>query len=189
MRLILYFLFVSLAVAQPNRVVNPSFETVEPTNSNLASGWQVFGGPYVRNNTTTAWDKSYTVQVGSGGGAVQHVVLNQPYALPIRISVRVKGSGIVDDPNDKLGASLDCKIYFHDNSIGFCPATVKTKSVGTFDWKWVGYNTANIGNPYTPIDSIDFRVRMGAVAGTAWFDDAYIQEYIPGMNGMVTFMF
>lgn len=195
MKEFLWLFFLSLASlpraegAPQNYVVNPSFESANLLNPNLASSWQVYGGTYTRMSIPGAWDQSYVARMTSGAGAVERIVLNQTVPIPIRISVRVKGESIADDPADKLGASLDCKVMYQDGTSAWCPTTAKTKNVGTFDWKWVGYNTANLSSTNSPIAWIDVRLRMGTVTGTAWFDDVHVDEWIPKQNGLVSFVF
>lgn len=130
------------------------------------------------------------LKVGRGGGAIQKVVLNQTEAKPVRISASVRGDGIIDDPKDKLGASLDCRVNFRGGAAGFCFVTLITKSVGSFDTKRVGYNTMEISSQRLPIDSIEVRLKMGDVDGTAWFDDVRVEEFTPTTRkGMITLMF
>src|SRR5581483_1517390 len=132
-------------VTAVNRAVNGSFETADQNDSTLADSWQAYGIPYQRVHNFNVWDGNFIIAATAGQGAIQRVVLNQQEAFPVRISVRIRGENIVDDPADKLGASLDCKVAYEDGTYQYCPVTMKTKNVGTFDWKWVGYNTAEFG--------------------------------------------
>ncbi|MBI2023409.1 polysaccharide deacetylase family protein [Candidatus Giovannonibacteria bacterium] len=179
--------FAGVASFAEGQVVNGSFESAG--SGSLASGWQVLGNSYTRVNSPNVWDQLWMIRVNSGAGAVQKVTLNQTTALPVSITVAVKGQNIADDPGDKMGASLDCKIAYRDGSFAWCPITLKTKSVGTFDWKWVGYNSKNLSSSTQPIDWIEVRLRMGNVAGQAWFDDVHVEQWNPTQNGLVTLMF
>jgi peptidoglycan/xylan/chitin deacetylase (PgdA/CDA1 family) len=171
-------------------VVNGDFAIREPQNSNLAYGWQASGNSYtievVRGNPM--------LKIGRGGGAIQKVVLNQTEAKPVRISVSIRGEGIIDDPKDKLGASLDCKVTYRVqggvNPAGFCFVTPITKSVGSFETKRVGYNTMEISSQRLPVDSIEVRLKMGDVDGIAWFDDVRVEEFTPMTEkGLISLVF
>jgi peptidoglycan/xylan/chitin deacetylase (PgdA/CDA1 family) len=184
---------VLLADSMPrvNHVVNFSFETVDPANSNLAVGWRSYGAPYTRVHNFHVWDQNYVAEMKAGQGAVQRIVLNQTTPYPVRISARVKGENIANDPADKFGASLGCMVkYVNIVDPAWCPTTMTTKNVGTFDWKCVGYNTGtlNTSSVWNRIEWIDVRLSMGNVLGTAWFDDVHVEEYTRG-PGMVTFNF
>src|SRR5581483_4036003 len=170
-------------------ISNFSFETADPNNSSLAANWQCYGSCYSRVALMSAWDGSYVAQMMAGQGAVQHIVLNQSVHAPVRISAHSAGQNIADVSSDNLGASLDCKIHYHDGSDEWCWTTTKTKSVGTFDWKFVGYNTDDISSNRAPIDWIDVRLVMGNVSGTAQFDDVQVRQWTPEWNGLVTFRF
>ncbi len=177
---------------QGDLVLNQSFETADPNNSNLAANWAVYGQPYTRVHNFNVWDQNFVVQLQANQGAVQHIVLNQTYPYRVRLTARVKGDSIVDDPNDVLGASLDCKVYFQNGETAWCYTTKKTKNVGTFDWTEIGFNTAslNVSTLWAKIAWIDVRIRMGNVGGTAWFDSVTAEEYTPSNDtGMVTFCF
>lgn len=195
LRAILFVFVICLCAVQAfgqsrigfNRVTNFSFETVDSSNPSLASGWQVYGQPYTRVTNFNVWDGNYDLQVQANQGAVQHIVVNQDAAFPIRISARVKGNSIGNDPNDKLGASLDCKFADVYGRVYYCPTTTKTKMTGTFDWTWIGFNTADFDTAH--IAWIDVRLHMGNVSGTAWFDDVHVDEWGPSGPGMVSFVF
>lgn len=197
-RALLIWLVCSIELkAQTNRVQNFSFETAG-NNPNLAANWNAEGAGYQRVPLTTGnWDGSYALSLsGNEGfiiGANQRITLNQGSAKPILITARVKGVNLTDSSGDKIGASLDCRVKFASLSqteLSYCPATLKTKNVGTFDWRYVGFNTANLVHGDLAIEWLEVRVRRGAISGTAYFDDIHVAEYDPGtFNGAVTFMF
>jgi peptidoglycan/xylan/chitin deacetylase (PgdA/CDA1 family) len=187
--LILIFSVFRAGGSTINLVSNFSFETPDPTNSNMAASWQNFGGPHARVHTFSVWDQNYVVELKAGQGAMQRITLNQTTAVPVRASAWIKGENIANDPNDPIGATFDAKVHYRDGVERWCPATPKTKSVGTFGWRWAGCNTMSIYPNPVPVDWIEIRVRMGNVPGTAWFDDVHVKEFPPTTSGMVTFRF
>lgn len=172
-----------------NLVSNFSFETQDPLNSTQANSWQTFTGSYSRVHTFSVWDQNFIAQLSSGGGAMQRITLNQTVAIPVLITVQIKGDNIANDPNDTIGAIFDCKVQYRDGTLRWCPTTPKTKNVGTFDWKLAGWNTMSLYPVPVPVDWIEVRVRMGNVSGTAFFDDVHVEEVSPKTSGMVTFRF
>src|SRR3989338_8700188 len=97
--------FVFLCLCAPfargqgvNRISNPSFEVADPDNSNLAASWWPYGAPYTRVRTFNVWDQNYVIQLRAGQGAVQSIFLYQTTAKPVRISARIKGENIINDP-------------------------------------------------------------------------------------------
>jgi peptidoglycan/xylan/chitin deacetylase (PgdA/CDA1 family) len=118
------------------------------------------------------------------------VVLNQSTAVPVLITARVKGQSIADVAADKFGAVLYCRVEYDDGTIDYCPTTNKTKNVGTFHWRYLGVNTANLNRGYKRVKSIEVAPMLGAVEGSVWFDDIHVREYHPlEFRGAVTLMF
>jgi peptidoglycan/xylan/chitin deacetylase (PgdA/CDA1 family) len=61
-------------------------------------------------------------------------------------------------------------------------------STGTFNWRWVGFNTGTNPAVNAPIDYIDIIPILQQSSGTAYFDDITVNEYAPS-SGAVTLMF
>ncbi len=187
MRKVCILFLLPLSVwGQSNLVKNGSFESSDPTNLSVAQYWQ---GTFGRVSLPDNWDGAWRAELSSGQSATQKIVLNQSVYFPVRISVRIRGEGIQNDPADKYGANLQCKVVRKDGSISWCPTTLKTKNVDTFWWRWAGYNTSSLSSSTSPIDYIEVKLNLGVVAGKAWFDDVHIEEWPPTHNGLLTYVF
>lgn len=189
---VLLILFSSKGLAQTNKVANFSFEE----GDSQASHWSPMGGGYARVQLSpTSWDGSYAVGLlGPASlslGLTQRISFNQTNHVPILITTRIKGDGVANLPGDNLGGSFDCRVKFVGLSqLSYCPTTAKTKNIGTFDWRYIGFNTADLVNGHLPIEWLEVRLRRGAVSGTVWFDDVQVSEFPQGtFAGAATLMF
>ena len=194
----------SLAAVTPvNLLADPSFEDASCASPapNLVHCWQSFTNG---NGTPTGFSYVPTAHTGSQGilftnlstdnygGAWQLVTLNQTETKPVFIGAYVKGDGIAMGAGTWLGASIYAEIHLTNGT------TVYKNSVsnsGTFDWRWIGFNTGNIYDPNTgerlvtsPIAYIYVIPIMGNAIGKAYFDDIMVSEFTP-TTGAVTFMF
>jgi len=202
---ILLLLFVSLAMfiiwperarAGNNILPNGDFETVDTANKGLASGWALYGNGYKRVvDPVNSWGGSAYIVIAQTGkptanaGARQRATLNQKVARPVRISSMLLGTNITSTTQDNFGACLYAEIHLVNGQTVYSKNTAKTKNVGTFDWRPIGFNTASIGVDQ-PIAYIDVFAFMGKVAGTAWFDNIFVEEYFTEIGKpAVTIMF
>lgn len=187
--------FCADANAQANRVTNFSFE-VQGSTILQAEGWQTEYGSYERYRVLFGgWDGEYALKLVSPGdstslsSAKQRISFEQTTAVPVLLTVRVKGAQIVDNAGDKYGAVLYCRVRYQSGETDYCPTTNKTKNVGTFDWRYIGINTGTMLRGHLPIKWIEVVPLLGPLGGTAWFDDIQVKEYHPGsFSGAVTIM-
>ncbi len=188
-----YCLFIGATTmsAATNKIKNFSYEQAGPTVA-YAQDWLPFYGGYERVATPTAWDQAYVIKVTKSlsgiSGAIQKTVLNQLVPKPVLITARVKGDAVENVSSDVYGASLYCRVRFKSGKLNYCPTTAKTKNVGTFDWRYIGINTATMQNGNEPIEWIETILTFGQISGTAWFDDVHLAEYNPLSSGLVTIM-
>jgi peptidoglycan/xylan/chitin deacetylase (PgdA/CDA1 family) len=194
----------SLAAVTPtNLLSDPSFEDANCASPapNLVPCWQSFTNG---NGTPTGFSYVPTTHTGSQGilftnlstdnygGAWQLVTLNQTEAKPVFIGAYVKGDGIAMGEGTWLGASIYAEIHLTNGTVVYKNSVSNS---GTFDWRWIGFNTGNIYDPNTgarlitsPIAYIYVIPIMGNAIGKAYFDDIMISEFTP-TTGAVTFMF
>lgn len=173
--------------AAAGEVVNPSFEE-QGVNSNTANGWTAFGSGYKRVKTAHTGTWGMTVQSRRGNrlaGAAQRVDLKQSEMKPVQITGYVKGNNIVNTPGGWFGASLYAEIHLADGSVAYWNSI---PNVGTFGWRWIGFNTGTLPAVNQPIDHIFVVPILGDANGQAWFDDIAVKEYESG-TGAVTIMF
>jgi peptidoglycan/xylan/chitin deacetylase (PgdA/CDA1 family) len=191
-----FFVIASFSLAGPNVLSNGNMETADPRNSALALNWQSWGNGYRRSiDPAYSWSGLAYLTVTQKGtptsyaGARRRVVLNQKVARPVRVRAMVTGFSIVDDPKDIFGASLYGEIHLMDGSIVYSKHSVKTKNVGSFDWREIGWNTGSIGIE-KPIAYIDVFPMLGKVTGKAFFDDVFVEPFAAELGlPAVTFMF
>lgn len=193
------FILSGALFAQTNKTLNFSFETVDALNTNQAANWTPQYGGYARVATPSPgnWDGNFAMQLANTSGtpmmkgALQEIIFNQTVAKPILISLKAKGQGIVNNSGDKYGASLYCRVYHSSGHVDYCPTTLKTKTVGNFDWITLEFNTMqDLVYGAEPVTKVQVIPVLGAVAGTAWFDDVHVAEYDPslsGFRGAITF--
>lgn len=189
---LLTLIFSFLLFAQPNNVyssdvlVNTSFE--EPGASpDKAYDWQDFMGGYKRTNNakTGSWGITLTnLSDIEFSGAYQRLDLNQDSLKPVFIGGYVKGEKI-SNRLSWYGASIYAEIHLTSGKIVYWNSLSNT---GTFDWRWIGFNTATLPAIDAPISHIFIVPILGESRGTAHFDDLNATEHLP-TEGAVTFMF
>lgn len=195
--LVVMCMFSMTTLSQTGTVVNFSFETADAINPRFAANWAPQWNGYLRvQMLSNSWDGNYALMLSQTAnptnlaGAVQRITLNQIAPAPVLVTIRVRGQNIQDLSTDKYGASLYCRVRYQNGSMDYSPTTLKTKMVGTFDWIILGINTATLNNGDQPISWIEVVPILGAVSGTAWFDDVHVTQYSPGsFAGAVTLMF
>lgn len=180
-------LFVSSIKAQStDALVNTGFEDQAAT-ADKAYDWQDFMGGYSRTNNarTGSWGLTLKNNSNSGfSGAYQRLDLNQTSIKPVFIGGYVKGSNI-SNKSSWYGASIYAEIYLTNGKVVYWNSLGNT---GTFDWRWIGFNTGTLSNIDAPISHIFIIPVLGNSSGTAHFDDLSAVEHTPG-NGAVSFMF
>jgi hypothetical protein len=185
-----------------NQTKNFSFETADPSDSSHAASWLDWAnGGGQRVFSSGAWDHSYVLRFAYTStpqdisGVRQTLVYNQTVGRPIQISVHLSGTNIQNDPGDKNGATLNCHVYYIDGTMDYCPTTLQTKNVGSFPWRFIGFNTGNTvdfpnnrnaDGSLKPVRSIDHIPMMGQTTGTADFDVAKSIEFHNTFQGAVT---
>ncbi len=172
--------------AQVPPLANPSFET-QAGSANEALSWFPFQNGYTRVQTakTGTWGiKLSNTQTNTYSGIYQRVNFNQTTAKPIFIGGYVKGQNIINSSNGYFGASLYLEIVHTDGTITYWNTIA---NYGSFDWRWVGVNTATLPSNEKPISHIFVVPMLGLARGTAFFDDIKVQEYEP-TSGAVTIM-
>jgi hypothetical protein len=187
-------LFAMQLHAQTNQALNSSFEAAG-SSASIAANWDPFYNGYSRVQLPSGnWDGAYALQLGNASGspammrgAIQKLVLNQGSPVPVLVTARVRGQNIQNLSGDKYGAVLYAKVTYTNGTQNWCPMTDKTKNVGTFNWRYVGCNSATLPNGNLAIREVDFGALLGAVQGTAWFDSIRIAQYPQGsFQGAVT---
>lgn len=185
---VLLLTLFALAQSGGNRISDESFELGCSTWLPWAGG----GGKCI--SVTDAWDGTHVLRLTHStkpadiSGMYKRVPFNQTTAKPIRISVRLQVTNMQNDPADKYGGTLNCHVVYMNNLLDYCPTTLQLKNYGTSEWRWVGFNTADLtrfphGNQ--PVKYIDFIPAKGQVIGTVDFDEARAEDYMPLTQGYV----
>lgn len=184
-----------ITTAQVLPLVNPGFEQAG-TSSSLAQGWNAFQGGYERV-TGNAHTGSGSIEITNEGqsnlaGAYQRIDLNQTQVKPVFIGGYVKGDDISMASGSYFGASLYAEIYFTDGTVTYWNSVPNT---GTFDWRWIGFNTGSGFTTATSLITVTKPIAyilvvpiLGNASGTAYFDDISVEEFTP-VKGAVTIMF
>lgn len=176
------------AAALTDPLQNGNFEQAGAAE-NLAYDWQGYGSGYARTagagmNGTAALQLRNTAQTASSG-AYQRIDLAQTSIAPVFIGARVKGENIVKLPGSYFGASLYAEIHLQNGQVAYWNTAA---NAGTFDWRWIGFNTANVPTVTAPIDYVLVVPALISASGTAYFDDVTVQEYTPTQSA-VTLLF
>ncbi len=160
-------------------LVNGGFEQAGST-AKQAYDWQAYGQGYERMSGQKRSGSSSlrlrTTQSGQQAGAYQRIDLNQTTQKPVFVGAWVKGNNIVLAPNAWIGASIYAEIHLHDGSVVYWNSV---KNSGTFDWRWIGFNTGTLPLVNQPIDHIFVVPILAEATGTAWFDDVTVSEHDP----------
>jgi peptidoglycan/xylan/chitin deacetylase (PgdA/CDA1 family) len=181
------FDLVSNIYASPDQIINGGFEQ-EWTNSENAYDWQNFRRGYARTGGGHASDWSIGLkndQPGQFSGAYQRIDLWQNTLRPVFIGGHVRGENIENDPGGYFGASIYVEIHLADGTVAYWNSV---GNFGTFDWRWVGFNTGTLAHVNQPINYIFVVPLLGRATGQAWFDNLTVTEYRPDQSA-VTLMF
>lgn len=173
------------ALADP--LNNASFEQAGVA-VNKAYDWQDFGAGYSRvsGGRTGSWSVQLQNSSTSGmSGAYQRIDLAQTTLAPIFVGAYVKGTNIVKAPGSYFGASLYAEIHLKNGQTAYWNTAANS---GSFDWRWIGFNTASIATVTGPIDYIFVIPALINASGTAYFDDLVVRDYVPTQSA-VTLMF
>ncbi len=181
--------------APANVIVNSGFETVG-TGTSTAANWTTYQNGYTRTNEAAhsgTWSlKATNANTSVQAGAYQRVDLNQTTVQPVFIGGYIKGSNITMAAGSNFGASLYAEIYLNDGTVMYWNSV---PNKGTFDWRWVGFNTgsgftttSNTIQVTKPISYILVVPIIASASGTAYFDDISVQQY-PSTLSAVTLMF
>lgn len=165
---------------------NPSFEQAGAT-AQTAYDWQNFGNGYTRVSTahTGAWGiRLQNSNFSQQSGAYQRIDLKQTTLKPVFISSFIRGQSIVNSSGGFVGASIYAEIIMNDGSVAYWNSIANS---GTFNWRWIGFNTGTVANVNKPIDHIFIVPILANAAGTAYFDDIRVEEKEP-TQGAVTIM-
>jgi peptidoglycan/xylan/chitin deacetylase (PgdA/CDA1 family) len=168
-------------------LVNTGFEQEVTGTPTKAYDWQDFMGGYSRstNAKTGSWAITLTNSSNTAfSGAYQRIDLNQTALKPVFIGGYVKGSSI-SNSGSWYGASIYTEIYLTNGKTIYWNSLGNT---GTFDWRWIGFNTGTVPGIDAPISHIFVIPVLGNSAGTAHFDDLTVIEQTPA-GGAVSFMF
>jgi len=173
--------------AQAAELLNPGFETQGAT-SKEAYGWQSYQGGYQRNGIE--YTGNYSIRLRNSGtsefsGAYQRIDLNQTEIKPVVIEGYVRGSRITAAPGSHFGASIYTEIHLQDGTVAYWNSL---PNFGTFNWRWVGFNTGTLPHINQPISHIFVVPILGNASGTAFFDDIKVTEMTPHQSA-VTIMF
>ena len=174
-------------------VINPGFEQIG-ASPDKAANWQDYNLGYER--TAAYHSGQWGIKLTNTGdnqlsGAYQRIDLNQSEVKPVFVGGYVKGSNIVKKSGSYLGASLYAEIHLQDGSVKYWNSLANS---GTFDWRWIGFNTAAITfdgvNKFIdqPISHIFVVPILAYASGTAYFDDITVKEFTP-TRAAVTLMF
>jgi len=153
-----------------------------------AYDWQAYGNGYARVQVphSGAWSLQLSNSgVGQTSGAYQRLDLNQTSAKPVFIGGYVKGNGIATAPGSSIGASIYAEIYFTDGSVAYWNTVPNS---GTFNWRWIGFNTATLATQ-KPISHIFIIPILGSASGNAYFDDIIVTPIQVQQKSAVTIMF
>ncbi|MCX7928640.1 MAG: polysaccharide deacetylase family protein [Patescibacteria group bacterium] len=195
LNILFIFAFLSLtlfALAKPSSayssdtLINTSFEE-QGTSVGKAYDWQDFMGGYTRTNNSKTGSWGITLRNSSDtgfSGAYQRLDLNQTSIKPVFIGGYVKGEKI-SNTSSWYGASIYAEIHLTSGKVVYWNSLSNT---GTFDWRWIGFNTGILSEIDAPISHIFIVPILGNSKGTAHFDDLTAIEHTP-TEGAVTFMF
>lgn len=141
--------------------------------------WHGFGSGYTRTGalarpaTGTFSIIAANATTSGMSGAYQRVELNQTTTNPVYVGGYVRGANVVMQEGSYFGAGLYAEIHLTNGQVVYWNTPAQA---GTFDWKWVGFNTAQLGSLITaPIDHIFIVPSLIRASGTAYFDDIVVK--------------
>jgi peptidoglycan/xylan/chitin deacetylase (PgdA/CDA1 family) len=182
--------FAHTAFAAPltDPLVNDGFEQAGESISQ-AYDWQAYGSGYTRASDKKhggSWSVKLTnTGTGQQRGAYQRIDLQQTSVKPVFVGAWIAGNNIDLTPSAWVGASMYAEIVLVDGTVVYWNSV---KNTGTFDWRWVGFNTGTLPQVNQPIDHMFIIPIFTNGTGTAWFDDISVSEHDPA-KAAVTLMF
>ncbi len=168
-------------------LVNPGFEEAGDSAA-VAYRWHPFQNGYKRVAThrSGSWGVQLTnTDYTSMSGAYQRVGLNQSVMKPVFIGGYVKGEKIKNSSDGNFGAGLYAEIHLNDGSVAYWNSIA---NYGSFNWRWVGFNTGTLASVNKPISHIFVVPILSKASGRAYFDDIVVKEYDPS-SAAITLMF
>lgn len=186
--------------ANPNWLNNSSAEIAGST-PDQAQGWALvnansrykrlyFSDPETGSNW--AADGRYIFQIYGKPGASslstgirQSVVLNQAEPWPIRLSALCSPYQIENVANEDYGQTLGYNLHYQDGTNEWSRNGPNNKLTGTFPW-WYRHQFDIV--PVKPVASIDVYLLIGAVGGSAQFDDVRLEQFAVRPEGAVSFV-
>ncbi len=153
-----------------------------------AYDWQDFGGGYTRvagGHTGQFSMRLQNATQNAMAGGYQRVDFHQSVQKPVFIGAYVKGSNVNMVNGSYFGASIYAEIHMMDGRTLYWNTIANS---GTFDWRWVGFNTGSVSFINGPIDYIFVVPALINASGTAWFDDVTVADFEP-TQAAVTLMF
>lgn len=155
---------------------------------NKAYDWQDFVGGYTR--VAGGRTGQYSMQLQNAtqnamAGGYQRVDFHQSVQKPVFIGAYVKGSNVTMLGGSYFGASIYAEIHMMDGRTLYWNTIANS---GTFDWRWIGFNTGSVSFINGPIDYIFVVPALINASGTAWFDDVTVADFEP-TQAAVTLMF
>jgi peptidoglycan/xylan/chitin deacetylase (PgdA/CDA1 family) len=173
--------------ASDNLAINAGFEDGE--TSTTTSGWNKYWQGYDRDKSVRRsgdWSIRLTnVSFGTSAGARQRIDLQQTSQKPVFVGAYIRGDHVALLPEAFIGVSIYAEIVLADGSIVYWNSI---RNSGTFDWRWVGFNTGTLPEVNQPIDHLFVIPAIVDATGTAWFDDITVREFEPE-EAAVTLMF
>jgi peptidoglycan/xylan/chitin deacetylase (PgdA/CDA1 family) len=174
------------AATSAELTVNGGFEQAGATATTAAS-WLPFNDGYTLvSGNAHSGTKSIELQNSNTttlAGAYQRIDLNQTSVEPVFIGGYVKGTNVTMATGSYYGASMYAEIHFTDGTVAYWNSV---PNYGTFDWRWVGFNTGSGFTTLTgttpvtkPIAYIFVVPILGDASGTAYFDDISVQQFAP----------
>jgi peptidoglycan/xylan/chitin deacetylase (PgdA/CDA1 family) len=172
---------ISNKTSQENLVKNGSYEEIPKYWNNFQGGYTRVSGGH-----TGSWSIEVTKTTPSGSaGAYQRVDLNQTSKKPVFIGGYIKGKNIKNTTNSFLGASIYVEIHLQSGKVVYWNSL---RNEGTFDWRWIGFNTGTLSTVNEPIDYVYIVPIINGSTGTAYFDDIFVKEFTP-QSPAITIMF
>lgn len=159
------------ATTGPNRVGNPSMETVG--SGQPLAVWSAFGSGYTAS-TTTAHSGTNSLQCVAARateihGGYQTIILNQSAPKALKLSGWSKAQAVSGSTDSDYSVYLD--ITYNDGT--YLWGQTVCFSVGTHDWE---YKEAFI-LPALPIKQLNCYILFrNSHTGTVWFDDVSVAE-------------
>lgn len=184
--LLLLFIPFLVQAQVPDALINPGFE--DPwTTPEKAFEWQDFHNGYTRvvstdqARTGSASIRIRSTDTSSLSGAFQRIDLQQTEIKPVFVGGYVRGRNLVGAPDSFFGASIYAEIHLEDGSVAYWNSL---RNFGSFDWRWVGFNTGTLLSVNQPIDHIFVVPIIGNTTGVAWFDDIVVSEQNPHQSAV-----